>query len=207
MSNASNLLSSRKPAVPTALFIALILLAAALPAPRALSHEALREEARAMTDILFNKLSAELQAAMQEGGPDAAIHVCRDLAPAIKTELSLASGARVTRVGTRVRNPLLGMPNAREREVLNGFEQQRKDGTAWSDMEHFETIQVGDQRQLLYMRPIAIQPLCLSCHGPSEALPTTVRAALEASYPHDRAVGYQLGDLRGAFSVSFQLED
>ncbi len=164
-------------------------------------------EARQLTAKLFEQLSTELTTAMQEGGPEAAIRVCRDLAPAIKAELSLQSGAQVTRVGTRVRNPLLGQPNAREREVLEEFQLQHDAGTAFADMEHFEILQAGSHRQALYMRPIAIQPPCLSCHGATDELSPAVKTALQDSYPQDAATGYSLGELRGAFSVTYDLKD
>ena len=51
------------------------------------------------------------------------------------------------------------------------------------------------------MKAIRIQPVCLVCHG--EALSDDVRQALDEHYPHDRARNYALGDLRGAFSVSW----
>jgi hypothetical protein len=42
---------------------------------------------------------------------------------------------------------------------------------------------------------------CLVCHGEAEAQPAALREALASAYPHDRATGYAVGDLRGAFSL------
>ncbi len=51
------------------------------------------------------------------------------------------------------------------------------------------------------MKAIPTGPVCLVCHG-SELSPD-VRAALDEHYPHDRARGYQLDDIRGAFSITW----
>ena len=40
--------------------------------------------------------------------------------------------------------------------------------------------------------------MCLTCHGPVEAIPPEVRAVLRKRYPSDQATGYSVGDLRGA---------
>jgi hypothetical protein len=57
----------------------------------------------------------------------------------------------------------------------------------------FARVEDGRARVL---RPIAIEGPCLSCHG--DAITPAVSALLAEHYPNDRAVGYQLGDLRGA---------
>ena len=58
------------------------------------------------------ELGAAMTREMAKGGPTEAIKVCVELAPEIAGRLSREQGWRVTRVGTRVRNPLLGMPDA-----------------------------------------------------------------------------------------------
>lgn len=164
-----------------------------------------REEARAVTDELAGQLMSRLQSAMAEGGPANAISVCRDQAPAIKTALSLERGWEVSRVGTRVRNSLLGTPDAWERAVLNEFQSRLEEGEAFGEMEYAEVVTEGDERYYRYMRPIGVQGMCLSCHGERGQMDEAVRAELEERYPHDRAYGYEAGDLRGAFSVKAPL--
>jgi Protein of unknown function (DUF3365) len=43
--------------------------------------------------------------------------------------------------------------------------------------------------------------LCTNCHGPADALSTAVKARLQAEYPHDKATGYSVGQIRGAVTV------
>ncbi|MDQ2069065.1 Tll0287-like domain-containing protein [Natronospira bacteriovora] len=160
-----------------------------------------RDEARAATGELASELMQALQAAMQEGGPPEAIAVCRDRAPAIKTRLSLERGWRVSRVGTRVRNPLLGMPDAWERRGLAEFQARHADGEAYADMEKVEQVVEDGQRFNRYLRPIPLQGQCLACHGDRDQMSADIRGILDDRYPHDQAHGYQAGELRGAFTI------
>ncbi|XOZ33164.1 DUF3365 domain-containing protein [Halomonadaceae bacterium KBTZ08] len=157
--------------------------------------------AREVTKQLAQALSSELQTAMKEGGPEAAIKVCRDRAPQISSRLSRETGWQITRVGTRVRNPLLGTPDAYEARVLSQFQQRMEAGDAKQPLEHTGIQNAADSRYFRYMKAIKVKPQCLGCHGPVEDQPEAIRAALKEQYPSDQAVGYNAGELRGAFSV------
>jgi hypothetical protein len=142
-----------------------------------------------------------LKGAMEAGGPAAAIGVCREQAPQIAAKLSRRSGAGVSRVSSRFRNPL-NAPTAWQREAL-GELQAAMPAVQQSGMldpaslpEHFEVDGRGGAR---YLKAIAIAPLCLTCHG--EVVADGVAKQLGDDYPFDRATGYRLGELRGAFSV------
>jgi hypothetical protein len=187
-----------------------LLVLALLCAAGAMANDdfASREEAAmAVTQSLFEEISAALQHALQTEGPEGAIGVCRDLASAIKQRLSLETGARVTRVGTRVRNPLLGLPDAWERAGLDDFERRRAAGESMVSMTRSAVVKRSDGRYFRFMRAIGVQPACLSCHGAPETIPTSVREQLDRHYPQDRATGYAAGELRGAFSITEPLDD
>lgn len=185
------------------LSLALLLpaIAAATDQPQVEQRDQRIDGARAVVKQLATELSSELRSAMEEDGPEAAIKVCRDRAPAIKSRLSRETGWRISRVGTRVRNPLLGMPDAHESRVLTHFQEEMEKGAALKDLEHTSVETAGDTRYLRYMKPIGVKPQCMGCHGPEENQPEAVQAALEEQYPADQATGYEPGDLRGAFSV------
>jgi hypothetical protein len=51
------------------------------------------------------------------------------------------------------------------------------------------------------MKPLAIKPVCLTCHGGEKDIPDTVKSELEKVYPFDQATGYKQGELRGAVSI------
>jgi hypothetical protein len=50
------------------------------------------------------------------------------------------------------------------------------------------------------MKAIPTKPLCLTCHA--EAIAPEVETKINQLYPADRARGYRVGDLRGAFTLS-----
>ena len=61
-------------------------------------------------------------------------------------------------------------------------------------------------RELRYLRPLRIAPPCLTCHGDPQEMGVDLVARLAELYPGDQAVGYELGDLRGAVSVRLSLD-
>lgn len=159
------------------------------------------EDARALAGQLVQKLGAALKQEMAAGGPEQAISVCRDLAPALAGELSRGSGARVARVSLKTRNPLLGQPDAWEQEILQSFEKRLAVGEKVETIEHSAVIDEPQGKVFRYMKALPVQPLCLACHGSPEAMADPVKARLAALYPHDRATGYAAGQIRGAVTV------
>lgn len=151
-------------------------------------------QSRAIAQSFGTQLTAELTAALAEGGPVQAISVCKDRAPQIASELSRQSGAQVARTSRRFRNPA-NAPEPWQLPVLQEFEAEIAAGSSPA-----EYLDASDGR-VRYMKPIRIQALCLVCHG--EVLSDEVVTLLDQYYPHDRARDYQAGDLRGAFSVSW----
>ena len=164
------------------------------------------QAARQATAELIKQLGGALKKEMGSGGPGAAISVCRDLAPQISGTISRDNGWRMTRVGTRVRNPLLGMPDAWESEILSEFEKRAAGGEPYPDMMTSEVVEEGGARYYRFMKAIAVKPVCLICHGDKEAIPAEVKARLAAEYPMDRATGYKDGELRGAVSIKQPLD-
>ncbi|WJW76384.1 DUF3365 domain-containing protein [Thiohalobacter sp. IOR34] len=188
----------------------LLLAAFALVASGAVSADdslvARQQAARKVTMKLVKELGGALKAELKRGGPAAAIRVCRDRAPAIAGRFSLQTGWRVTRVGTRVRNPMLGMPDAWERQVLNDFERRAAQGGDLARMAHGEVVEESGVRYFRFMKAMPVKPVCLMCHGAPKDLAPEVKAALDSQYPQDRAIGYRLGELRGAVSIKQPLD-
>ncbi len=154
------------------------------------------QKASAAADLLLQKLTGELANAMANGGPAAAVLVCKDRAPAIAAEIEATSGVDIERTALRIRNP----DNAAdewETEVMESFAARRKAGEEWSTM----SATVVDGRRLRWMRPIPLAPLCATCHGEASAIAPETRKALLDFYPADQAVGFSPGDLRGAFTA------
>lgn len=156
------------------------------------------EQSRQLAMQLGGQLKAELGRAIAEGGPIAAINVCYLRAPEIAAQLSQASGARVGRTALRVRNPS-NAPDDLERSVLEQFAADLGAGPIDRPLEAVFEIRRGDAVERRYMRAIPTDALCLTCHGKSIA--PELAAAIARDYPKDQATGFELGQLRGAFSV------
>jgi len=162
------------------------------------------QESRDTAAAMLKELGQKLQAAMADGGPENAISVCNTEAPAIAERLSREEKITITRVGTRVRNPVLGMPNDWQTEALQQFAKGLASGQKPADMEFVQAVKAGSgsRMELRYAKPIVMQPQCTACHGSPEDISPAVQAKLKALYPDDRAVGYKPGELRGAIVVS-----
>lgn len=155
-------------------------------------------ESRAIADRLGSQLKAELGKALQDGGPVAAIGICKLRAPAIASELSRQSGAFVSRTALRVRNPS-NAPDDVQREVLGQFADELARGTPSQPLEAVFEVRRGAEVERRYLRAIPMDALCTACHGAT--LAPEIAAAIQRDYPQDQATGFEVGRLRGAISV------
>ncbi|MCU0976643.1 MAG: DUF3365 domain-containing protein [Steroidobacteraceae bacterium] len=158
-------------------------------------------EAQGLVDRFHQELAGKLTAAVAEGGPLLAIDVCKVEAPAIASRLSRESGWQVKRVGTRVRNPVTGLPDAWEQQQLADFARRLGAGEPPPSVATYAEVEEPAGRVQRYMRAIPVAPQCLVCHGERGVQSEELQALLAREYPHDRALGYQPGELRGAFSL------
>ena len=54
-----------------------------------------------------------------------------------------------------------------------------------------------------FMKAQGVEKVCMNCHA-AEIKPE-VEAALKEKYPHDKARGYTIGQIRGGFSLAKDL--
>lgn len=160
-----------------------------------------QDNSRKEVKELMVQLGGKVQSEMMAGGPVATINVCKIIAPAITSDISRKTGQRVTRVSLKVRNPLLGSPDAWEQNVLMNFEKRLAEKESPANMEFAEVVTEPQGKYLRYMKAIPTQEVCLKCHGAPDAIAPPVKELLNAEYPHDKATGYTLGQIRGAVSI------
>ena len=164
------------------------------------------QSTRAIAGDLLGQLGQKLKAALSTEGPEAAVSVCKEAAPAIARQLSAANDASVTRVGTRVRNQSMGIPNSWQTEALGEFEARLAQGEKPADLEYWRVVDGAQgKRELRFAKPIVTQQLCLTCHGNPEDIPAPLLEKIRAEYPQDEAIGYRVGQLRGAVVVTRSL--
>jgi hypothetical protein len=159
----------------------------------------LKKEAVSIVKQFGGSLKPELKKAMQEGGPSHAISVCAEKAPAIAQGLRDDTGWYVKRVSLKARNDQTAIPDAWEKQVLEQFDQRQADGETAEKMAFSEIV----DGRFRFMKAQGVEAVCMNCHA-AEIKPET-EAALNEKYPHDKARGYSLGQIRGAFSLARDL--
>ncbi|AKH44058.1 cytochrome c553 [Altererythrobacter atlanticus] len=149
------------------------------------------------------ELQAKLKEALAAGGPILALDVCHSAAPMIAAELSQESGADLSRVSARNRNPDGGLTE----ELLPHYallqEMPLTDGKPsreiWRSGEG-EAARIN----VLSAIPMQEQP-CSVCHGTDVA--PEVAAKINELYPGDKAIGFEPGELRGAMLISWPADE
>jgi hypothetical protein len=175
-------------------------------AARADEFDAATAQARQWASQLVQQTGAALKKELATSGPEGAIGVCKQVAPEIAGSISRANGVRVARVSLKVRNAVLGHPDAWEQSVLADFDRRAAAGEKPDAMERAEMVSEPAGRYFRYMKAIPVQPMCLACHGAPEALAPAIAEKLAVEYPRDRATGYAAGQIRGAVTVKRLLD-
>ncbi|MCL7750936.1 DUF3365 domain-containing protein [Guyparkeria hydrothermalis] len=159
------------------------------------------QEYKATMQAFGTTLKGELQAAMKEGGPMAAVQVCNERAPEIAADMSQESGYTLRRTSLK---PRATPPTDWERAVLEEFEARKANGTPVAEIAWHEVKEIDGEQQLRFMKAIPTEGVCLTCHG--QDVDPKLKAEIDRLYPDDQATGFAEGDIRGAFSISAALE-
>ena len=171
---------------------------------------------------------------LQTSDPDifaAVFPKCPDMDPILASKYSRENGYLVRRVTTRTRNSR-NMPDDWELEQLKNFEKMAASGKPRTQFDiskpdgsilptkEFEAYAVvtegrGKDTEIYfrYMRSITMPGMpneppylpCLKCHGTDSQLGAGVQEAVQELYPHDMAMGYAKGDVRGAWTIKIPL--
>ena len=167
--------------------------------------EIFMEDSTVQIKKLAMSLKTHLVAAMQEGGPGKAIEVCNVEAPIITEEINSQSDIQIKRTSLKIRNPN-NAPDDWEKMVLTDFEDQVKNGIRINELNYSEVSEDNGIETYRMMSAIPVGDVCVVCHGPKESLPDVVQEELNAKYPNDQAIGYTVGEIRGAFSLSRKIQ-
>lgn len=160
------------------------------------------QDYKATMQAFGKTLKGELQAAMKEGGPMAAVQVCNERAPEIAADLSEESGYTLRRTSLK---PRATQPTDWERAVMQEFEARKAAGTPVGEIAWHEVKEVDGEKQLRFMKAIATEGVCLTCHG--QDIDPNLKAEIDRLYPDDQATGFAEGDIRGAVSITAALKD
>ena len=157
------------------------------------------QEAREATMTFQKALKKELMSAMQSGGPKQAVEVCHSRAPEIAKDIGKQTGWEIGRTSLKTRNDK-NKPSDSEREVLEEFEQRKDKGEPIAKLEWWQE----KENVIAYMKAIPMKGMCASCHGGNVS--PALKEHIDQFYPHDMATGFEVGDIRGAFTLKKYLE-
>lgn len=142
-------------------------------------------------------LGQSLTKAIQEKGTVGAIGFCNLKAMQITDSVSLMKNAAINRVSDKLRNPK-NKATPKELEYINWFKEVLEAGDEISPVVETEDGEVS------FYYPIVTNALCLQCHGTpnTQVMPETM-TALNKLYPNDMALGYDVNQVRGMWSIEF----
>ena len=158
----------------------------------------LTEEGKGVIKAFFGDLKGELVKGMKSGGPVHSIDVCQKIAPSLAEAHSQKSGWQVARTSLKTRNPQ-NAPDVWETEVLKQFEDRKATGEDPMKIVKTEIVEENGRKVFRMMKAIPTAEVCTKCHGTDIQAPVVEK--LDELYPEDKARGYSVGDLRGAFTL------
>lgn len=156
-------------------------------------EQAALAKAEAAAKTLGGQLKGALMQALSEGTPADALEMCAGKAQTMTAGAGERAGAKVGRSSLRLRNPDNAPP-----DWVAGWLQEQGERPVDGVKGLSRVDETPDGKVARFLAPIGIEPPCTQCHGPQDSLAEGVAAGLAARYPNDAAVGYAVGDLRGA---------
>ena len=82
---------------------------------------------------------------------------------------------------------------------MKSFEEKLLAGANFNDLVFKQTTTNYKEKTITYIKAIPTKSVCLNCHGNS--IDKKVLREIKKNYPDDKAIGYNLGEIRGAFVV------
>lgn len=156
---------------------------------------------RTILDTAKTALKSSLMTALNETGPIEAVKFCSVHASGLTDELAQRHGVTIGRIAIKNRVPA-NIPDGGGFNVIQRFDNGRMNGDMSAST--LLTLNNGHSR---YYEPILVDAPCLTCHGMKDEMMPELVSVIDSLYPNDKAKGFKLGDLRGAWVVDFQNGD
>ena len=147
---------------------------------------------------LMQNMQKNFKKAMKSGGPANAVTFCSQKAQDIvtKTNSELGKNVTISRITLKPRNEK-HLAKGDEAKILSSLQTLKENGVQLPKI----LVQKVDDKHTRVYKPIIVKAKCLICHGTEDKLHPKAKEAIKTKYPNDKATGYKVGDLRGAFVV------
>lgn len=141
-------------------------------------------------------LGKNLMGTIQKKGTLEALAFCNEKAYPLTDSMADVHNATIKRVSDKPRN-LNNAANAEELGYIKSFQQV----IANNEEPRPIVKEQGDKVHVYY--PITTNTMCLQCHGKTSDIEPSTLAKLSSLYPQDKAIGYNVNDVRGIWSITF----
>lgn len=142
-------------------------------------------------------LGKNLMETIQKKGTIEAIEFCNERAGRLTDSMSRVYNAKIKRVTDKPRNSK-NQANRNELENIETFKDILKKN------QELRPIIEEDSNGVHVYYPITTNSMCLQCHGkPGTAIKPKTLAALKKLYQNDKATGYDIHQVRGIWSITF----
>lgn len=165
--------------------------------PPKISNEMLIEKGLEIAGYAQGAIGGALKKAMQDGGVPNALEVCNVKALPITDSLAQHHNIVLQRVSDKNRNPL-NEASKLDLEVLNEFKSLLE-----NEEPAMPVVREEDGKKVFY-HAILTMPKCMHCHGEvGTDIDEKHYNQILSLYPNDLATGYEPGQVRGAFKITF----
>ena len=144
------------------------------------------------------QLGKNLMGAIQKKGIEEAVAFCNERAYTLTDSMAKVHNSHIKRVSDKPRNQN-NKANSVELLHIETFKE------ILSNQQEIKPVveEVGDKVNFYY--PITTNSMCLQCHGtPNKELTSETYKTIKGLYPKDKAIGYDVNQVRGIWSISFE---
>lgn len=141
-------------------------------------------------------LGKNLVQAIHKDGTVGALSFCNEKAYPLTDSMAVVQNVKLKRVSDKPRNP----DNKATDEELEYIDTYKKSISKQEPPKPL-VIKTTDEVQVYY--PILTNGMCLQCHGTTRNLEPNTLKKLTLLYPKDKALEYDLNEVRGLWRVRF----
>ncbi len=164
---------------------------------QAASDKEIKMEAKKAIMKLGKTLKGEVVKHMKTQGAQSAAYFCSKSATTLtkKINSTYPKGISVKRISLKTRNKDNYPASKDEIEMLKKLEQKV---TNKEKLPKLIVEKISSNHYKVY-KPILVGKKCVICHGDAKHRNKEAYKTIKEKYPNDKAIGYKVGDFRGAF--------